>query len=93
MCAFSRYNLLVIGSEGGLIEPITNAISLHQIKKQKQGISLLEYFTEEFGEVTSEKFLSCQKNFVQSCAAYCLICYFTQVKDRSMISPLCKTIF
>lgn len=76
------YNLLVIGSEGGLIEPIINAISLHQIKKQKQGRSLLEYFIEEFGELNSERFLASQKNFVQSCAAYCLICYFTQVKDR-----------
>ncbi len=79
---YCRYNLLVIGSEGGLIEPVTNAISLHQIKKQRQGRSLLQYFFEEFGEFNSEKFLSSQKNFVQSCAAYCLICYFTQVKDR-----------
>ena len=77
-----RYNLLVIGSEGGLIEPITNAISLHQIKKQKHGSSLLQYFLEEFGPINSERFLSSQKNFVQSCAAYCLVCYFTQVKDR-----------
>lgn len=73
---------MVVGNEGGLIEPVTNAISLHQIKKQKHGSSLLLYFLEEFGESNSEKFLSCQKNFVCSCAAYCLICYFTQVKDR-----------
>ena len=73
---------MVVGSEGGLIEPVTNAISLHQIKKQKQGRSLLHYFLDEFGESNSEKFLACQKNFVHSCAAYCLICYFTQVKDR-----------
>ena len=77
-----RYNLLVIGSEGGLIEPIVNAISLHQVKKQKKDRALLQYFIEEFGDVNSEKFLSSQKNFVESCAAYCLICYFTQVKDR-----------
>lgn len=73
---------MVIGNEGGLIEPVTDAISLHQIKKQKRGRSLLLYFLEEFGEFTSEKFLSSQKNFVHSCAAYCLICYFSQVKDR-----------
>lgn len=72
----------MVGSEGGLIEPVTNAISLHQIKKQKQGRTLLQYFLDEFGDLNSEKFISSQKNFVQSCAAYCLICYFTQVKDR-----------
>ncbi len=78
----NRYNLLVIGSEGGLIEPIVNAISLHQIKKQKHGRSLLQYFMDDFGALNSEKFLTAQKNFVESCAAYSLICYFTQVKDR-----------
>ncbi len=82
LAVFLRYNLLVIGSEGGLIEPIVNAISLHQIKKQKQDRSLLQYFIEEYGKTNSEKFLTSQKNFVESCAAYCLICYFTQVKDR-----------
>ena len=84
-----RYNLLVIGSEGGLIEPIVNAISLHQIKKQKQDRSLLQYFNEEFGKTNSEKFLNSQKNFVESCAAYCLICYFTQVKDRYVFCCCC----
>lgn len=94
-CSLCRYNLLVIGNEGGLIEPIINAISLHQIKKQKQGHSLLNYFIDEFGELHSEKFLSSQRNFVQSCAAYCLFCYFTQVKDRygTNDSPHVRTLY
>lgn len=75
------YGVLVVSNEGGLIEPVCNAISLHQIKKQNKG-SLMGYFREEFGDNTSEKFLTAQKNFVQSCAAYCLICYFIRVKDR-----------
>jgi phosphatidylinositol kinase/protein kinase (PI-3 family) len=76
------YTVLVAGGEGGIIDPICNAISLHQIKKQNKSGSLLDYFHREFGATNSERFLTAQKNFVQSCAAYCLICYFIRVKDR-----------
>ena len=81
-CLAHSYTVLVLGGEGGLIEPVCNAISLHQIKKQNNSGSLLNYFHREFGEPNSERFLTAQKNFVQSCAAYCLICYFIRVKDR-----------
>lgn len=75
------YRILCLSNDSGLIEPILNTVSLHQIKKQGQ-LSLLEYFTKEHGSRNSEAFLSAQRNFVQSCAAYCLICYLVQVKDR-----------
>ena len=82
-CPAHSYTVLVAGGDGGLIEPVCNAISLHQIKKQNCG-SLLDYFRREFGDTNSERFLTAQKNFVHSCAAYCLICYFIRVKDRYM---------
>jgi len=47
-------------------------------------MSLLSYFTLEFGSKTSEEFLEAQRNFVESCAGYCLVCYLMQVKDRSV---------
>lgn len=65
----------------GLIEPILNAVSLHQIKKNSK-LSLRNYFLREFDTERSEKFLTAVKNFVQSCAAYSIICYLLQVKDR-----------
>ena len=80
--------MLVAGGEGGIIEPICNAISLHQIKKQNKSGSLLDYFRREFGATNSERFLTAQKNFVHSCAAYCLICYFIRVKDRWVLASL-----
>ena len=43
--------------------------------------------SQEHGDVNSEEFLNAQRNFVQSCAAYCLVCYFMQVKDRCVLSP------
>ena len=75
------YAVLVTAADGGLIEPIVDAVSLHQIKKRCK-MSLLNYFINEFGEPTTEEFLTAQKNFVQSCAGYCLVSYIMQVKDR-----------
>ncbi|ESO07679.1 hypothetical protein HELRODRAFT_76296 [Helobdella robusta] len=75
------YRILVTSSDSGMIEPVLNAISVHQVKKNSQ-MSLLDYFVHEFGPVTSEEFLQAQHNFVQSCAGYSLVCYLLQVKDR-----------
>uniref|UniRef100_A0A2L2Y9S4 Phosphatidylinositol 4-kinase beta n=2 Tax=Parasteatoda tepidariorum TaxID=114398 RepID=A0A2L2Y9S4_PARTP len=75
------YRILVTSDDSGMIEPILNTVSLHQVKKHSK-MSLLEYFLQEFGCGTSEDFLTAQRNFVQSCAAYCLVSYLVQVKDR-----------
>lgn len=75
------FRILVLSNDSGMLEPILNSISLHQIKKHSK-MSLLQYFLQEFGAKNSEEFLTAQRNFVQSCAAYCLVCYLIQVKDR-----------
>lgn len=75
------YKILVISADSGIIEPVVNAVSIHQVKKQSQ-LSLLDYFLQEHGSCTTEAFLTAQRNFVQSCAGYCLVCYLLQVKDR-----------
>lgn len=75
------YNIVVTANDSGMIEPVVNAVSLHQIKKHSKQF-LLNYFIQEFGPINSEEFLTAQKNFVQSCAGYCLVCYLMQVKDR-----------
>lgn len=76
------YRILVTSEDSGLVEPILNTMSLHQVKKHSSQLSLLEYFIQEFGAPTSEGFLCAQRNFVHSCAAYCLVSYLVQVKDR-----------
>ncbi|XP_075700786.1 phosphatidylinositol 4-kinase beta isoform X2 [Rhinoderma darwinii] len=75
------YKILVISADSGMIEPVVNAVSIHQVKKQSQ-LSMLDYFLQEHGSCTTEAFLTAQRNFVQSCAGYCLVCYLLQVKDR-----------
>uniref|UniRef100_A0A0N5A9R0 Phosphatidylinositol 4-kinase beta n=1 Tax=Syphacia muris TaxID=451379 RepID=A0A0N5A9R0_9BILA len=86
--------IVVCSRSSGMIEPIVNASSLHQIKKnlaissveEKQGQALphtlLTHFLNTYGPPHSEAFLVAQQNFVQSCAGYSLACYFLQVKDR-----------
>ncbi|XP_072317497.1 phosphatidylinositol 4-kinase beta isoform X2 [Eucyclogobius newberryi] len=75
------YRILVLSADSGMIEPVLNAVSLHQIKKQSQ-IPLLDFLVQEHGPQTSEGFLSAQRAFVESCAGYSLVCYLLQVKDR-----------
>ncbi|EDX07017.1 GD25715 [Drosophila simulans] len=75
------YKIVCLSNDSGLIEPILNTVSLHQIKKNSNK-SLKEYFIDEYGSPNGESFRRAQKNFVQSCAAYCLISYLLQVKDR-----------
>ena len=75
------YNIVVTSADSGMIEPVTNAVSLHQIKKHSK-LSLLNYFVREFGSQHSEEFLEAQRNFVRSCAGYSLVCYLMQLKDR-----------
>ncbi|VDK85911.1 unnamed protein product [Litomosoides sigmodontis] len=85
------YKIVVCSPNTGMIEPILDASSLHQIKKNMIIRSpafgavqpaLLTHFFEAFGPPSSEAFLVAQQNFVRSCAGYSLACYFLQVKDR-----------
>jgi len=75
------YRILVTGPDSGMIEPILNAPSIHQIKKMEPG-GLKSYFEKEFGGKTSEGGIEAMMNFVRSCAGYSLVCYLLQVKDR-----------
>lgn len=83
--------ILVLSNDSGMIEPIVNAVSLHQIKKhQAAKATLLDYFLNEFGQShTSEAFLTAQKNFVESCAGYSIICYLLQVSFLKKEFSLC----
>lgn len=78
------YKIVCISNDSGLIEPILNTVSLHQIKKNSNK-SLRDYFIDEYGDAETDNFKTAQRNFMQSCAAYCLISYLLQVKDRYVV--------
>ncbi|KAF3833439.1 hypothetical protein F7725_024643 [Dissostichus mawsoni] len=49
------YKIMVMSSDSGMIEPVLNAVSLHQVRKQSQ-LSLMDYFLQEHGSFTTEEF-------------------------------------
>lgn len=79
----NKYEIISTGNKVGIIECINNAISIDELHK-KTGLSLKEffdiYYTEGKFSRLSKK--DAKSNFVKSFAAYCLVCYFLQIKDR-----------
>lgn len=72
------YEILVTSANSGILEFVPNTISLDGLKKKYPGKSLLEIYTDTF----EFDFEEAQKNFIESLAAYSLVCYLLQIKDR-----------
>ncbi|CCD25736.1 1-phosphatidylinositol 4-kinase NDAI_0F04180 [Naumovozyma dairenensis CBS 421] len=91
-----KMKILITSATTGLVETITNAVSVHSIKKsltkkmvsdgeldEKTGIATLkDHYVRAFGDPNGFKFKRAQDNFASSLAAYSVICYLLQVKDR-----------
>jgi phosphatidylinositol 4-kinase len=43
---------------------------------------LIEYFQHKYGPPDSEQFQRARKNFLRSMAAYAVVCFLLQIKDR-----------
>lgn len=71
-------SVLVTGGSTGVLECIKDAVSIDSLKKQSKGRPLDEIFRAVF----ADKLLEAKRNFVESCAAYSLVTWFLQVKDR-----------
>jgi len=76
------YRILSTSSSTGLIETISDAMSLDALKKREGYVSLLDHFERTYGAENTSQRIQAQKNFVASLAAYSLVCYFFQIKDR-----------
>ncbi|ANZ74780.1 BA75_00675T0 [Komagataella pastoris] len=90
-----RMRILVTSNSTGLVETITDAVSIHSIKKSlteyliennedHRGAiaTLLDHFRMTFGDPNSARYRKAQNNFAISLAAYSVICYILQIKDR-----------
>ena len=90
-----RMKILITSANAGLVETITNAMSVHSIKKSLTELSiengenakgriftLKDYFQKLYGLVDSLKYVKAQENFAISLASYSIICYVLQIKDR-----------
>lgn len=87
--------ILVTGESSGLIETITNAVSLHSLKRSltlasinagtnpKKRIAVLQdHFAQTFGATDSPQYQRAVDCFARSLAAYSVISYILQLKDR-----------
>jgi hypothetical protein len=90
-----RMRILVNGESSGLIETITNGTSLHSLKRSltiasiASGVnprgriaSLKDHFIKTFGAEDTPTYRSAVDAFARSLAAYSIICYVLQLKDR-----------
>jgi phosphatidylinositol kinase/protein kinase (PI-3 family) len=90
-----RMRILVTGESSGLIETITNGVSLHSLKRsltlasiaagtnpRKRIATLEDHWRKTFGEPESDAYIAGVKAFTRSLAAYSMISYVLQLKDR-----------
>ncbi|KAL6070894.1 Phosphatidylinositol 4-kinase beta, variant 2 [Balamuthia mandrillaris] len=77
------YEIVAVSSKNGFIEVIQDAVSIDSIKKRfPNSPTLADYFICTYGNRESRSFRKAQKNFVESLAAYSIVCYLLQIKDR-----------
>ena len=77
-----RFTILITGGTSGLVETITDAMSIHSIKKAEYArrlttgrlghVTLFDHFRVMYGDPSSAKFARAQKNFAKSLAGMSL---------------------
>jgi phosphatidylinositol 4-kinase len=73
------YAVELISGDSGTIELIPDTIAISSLKKQYGGYKTLD---EIFSFAFSDRMVEARQAFMESLAAYSLVCYFLSVKDR-----------
>lgn len=91
-CWVRYFRILITGASSGLVETITDAVSIHSIKKAEYArrladgrlgyVTLLDHFKSTYGNPSTAKFVRAQRNFAKSLAGYSIVTYLLQIKDR-----------
>lgn len=77
------YQIISTSSDSGLIETLTDSISIDSLKKNsKNVITLQDYFVGRFGGRGSHEHKKAVRAFVQSMAGYSIVQYLLNIKDR-----------
>eukprot|EP00977_Amphora_coffeiformis_P015480 scaffold4515_cov149-Amphora_coffeaeformis.AAC.3 len=76
------YEILALTDSGGIIEAIPDTISLDSLKRNDPNFTnLRDFFHSYYGEDTTG-LANAKANFVESLAAYSMVCFLLQIKDR-----------
>lgn len=77
------YVVLAVSSRSGFIETVPNTTSIDVLRRSLPEVnSLAEYFVAAYGESGTTRHTTAQRCFCESLAAYSLVCYLLQIKDR-----------
>jgi phosphatidylinositol 4-kinase len=91
------YTIMSVGGDAGLVECLSDAKSVDEVKKETDNfVSLREYFERAYGPPSRHQrrasvhprpsgaisFETAQDNFLRSLVGYSLVCYILQIKDR-----------
>ncbi|CAO1619945.1 unnamed protein product [Parajaminaea phylloscopi] len=91
------FRILVTSENSGLMETVTDAVSVHSIKKEAYAraqkvngaeggkittYSIYDHFVDTYGDPSSAKFNRARDRFMESLAGYSIISYLLQIKDR-----------
>ncbi|CAH0517361.1 unnamed protein product [Peronospora belbahrii] len=77
------YDVIAISATSGLVEAISDTISIDSLKRNdREFTTLLDFFTRHFGDPSTPEFHRARSDFVSSMAGYAIVCYLLQIKDR-----------
>lgn len=79
------YDILAISTSAGIIQAVPDTISLDSLKRgDPKFTTLSDWFTRHFrtGPKGVEREKVARMNFARSLAAYSIVCYILQIKDR-----------
>jgi phosphatidylinositol 4-kinase len=75
------YRVITTGRDMGIIECVPNSKSRHDLGGFTEG-DLYDYFIKKYGHENTIEFQRARKNFIESMAAYSVVSYILNIKDR-----------